>query len=408
MIKNLYKREFYLQKIRPFYKTDLIKVITGIRRCGKSCLMLSIQQELRDLGVQEKDILYLNLDKRGYQRIKTSKQLESAIESVVTDQTFKYLFIDEVQNVKDFEEVINAFREERNFSIFITGSNSYLLSGELLTKLTGRYIEINLFTLSFCEYLEMKQFLGRKVAAPAVEFTNYLKYGGFPQTLEFEEGAAKAAYLENVIEQIIKRDVKVRNKIRNQLVFEKVRTYLINNFGTTTNLDNILHYFSKVEHIALKKTTLRRYIGFLENARILYKCPRFDLKSRKSLRTEEKYYLADTGIYFAMNTDGRINYGPVLENLFYVYLRNRGYQVSIGRIGELECDFIARREDDYFYVQIAMTIADRKTEDREYLPFEKVKDNYPKYLFTLDPLQQKRDGVKHLNLLDFISSGSEL
>jgi predicted AAA+ superfamily ATPase len=407
-MRNIYKREFYLRKIRPFYKTDLIKVITGIRRCGKSCLMLSIQDELRALGISDQDILYLNLDQRGNKNIKSAQQLDEKIESMLHRDGYKYLFVDEVQNVKNFEEVINAYREEGNFSIFVTGSNSYLLSGELVTKLTGRYIEINLFTLSFSEYLEMKKFHGQSLASVSADFTDYLRYGGFPQTLEFNDASSKAVYLANVIEQIMHKDVKVRNIIRNQLVFERVRNYLINNFGTTTNLVKILDWFEQVEQVRIKPSTIKRYIDILENARILYKCPRFDVKSRKSLSGGEKYYLADVGIYFAMNTDGRINYGPVLENLFYVYLRSRGYQVSVGRIGELECDFIVRRKDEYFYVQIAMSIADRKTEDREYRPFEKVKDNHPKYLFTLDPLLQKRDGVKHLNLLDFMAAGEDL
>lgn len=197
--------------------------------------------------------------------------------------------------------------------------------------------------------------------------------------------------------------------IRNRLVFDKVRTYFINNFGAMLSLENIYRYFNAVENVAVKRETLKRYLDILVNAKILYKCPRFDLKSKKSLRGEGKYYLADTGIYFATNTDQRINYGPVLENIVYVYLSSRGYEVSVGRIGGVECDFIARKADDYFYVQVAMTIfPDKSTEDREYRPLEMISDNYPKYLFTLDTLLQKRNGIKHVNLVEFIGKGMDL
>lgn len=407
---KVYPREFYLQKLRPFYRSDLIKVITGIRRCGKSCLMLSVVEEMRRNGVPEKDIIYINLDKRGFRGVKSATQLEELVLKASKGKSFKYLFVDEIQNVKDFEEVINAFREEGNYSIFITGSNSYLLSGELVTKLTGRYIEISMFPLSFYEYLEMQRFLGKKIGGGTSEaFNEYLRTGGFPKTLEFDEPAAKALYLQNVIDQILKRDVRGRCKIRNRIVFDRVRSYFVNNFGMLLSLENIYRYFNDVEKIAVKRETLKRYLQILEDARILYRCPRFDMKSRKSLRGEGKYYLADLGIYFATNTDGRINYGPVLENIVYVYLKSRGYEVSVGRIGTLECDFIVRKAEDYFYVQVAMTIMnDKATEDREYRPFEYVKDNYPKYLLTLDALLQNRDGVHHLNLIDLISNGGVL
>ena len=411
MKPKLYKREFYLAKARPFYDSDLIKVITGIRRCGKSCLMQTIMDELRERGVDEGAILYLNLDKRGCKNIKRTEQLEAAIDRLASKRKgMKYLFIDEVQNVQDYEEVVNAYREEGDYSIFITGSNSYLLSGELATKLTGRYIEIDMFTLSFEEYVGMKRFLGKTIESNATkELDEYLRSGGFPKALEFDDPAAKRTYLENVIEQIFQKDVRRRNKIRNRVAFDKVRRYFINNFGTLISLENIENILRKQEKLTVKRQTLRRYLKILEDAKILYACPRFDMKSRKSLRGEGKFYLADTGIYFMTNVDGRINYGPVLENVVYTYLKSRGYAVSVGRIGDLECDFIARQGDAYFYIQVAMTImADKATEDREYRPFSSVKDKYPCILFTLDSLLQHRDGVLHYNLADFIMSGSKL
>lgn len=406
---RLYKREQYLKKLRPFYDSDIIKVITGIRRCGKSCLMQSVIRELRELGVPEENIVDINLDKRGFKSIKTPAQLEATIDDRVKGSGLKYLFIDEIQNVRGYEEVVNAFREEGDFSIFITGSNSYLLSGELMTKLTGRYIEFEMFPLNFHEFLEMKRFERREpLASKQEEFETYLRYGGFPKTLEFIDDQAKLDYVESVIGQIMDKDVRQRAKIRNRDAFNRVATYVINNFGSTTSITSITQYLDNTLGLATKRSTVSRYVEILESAEILNKCQRFDLKSKQSLGAQEKYYLSDTSIYFARNTDSRINFGPVLENVLYTYLRSKGYMVSVGRIGKLECDFIVRKHDEYAYVQVAMTIADPATEEREYKVFERIRDGYPRYLLTLDPLQQKRDGVMHLNLIDFMASDGDL
>ena len=405
---KLYHREQYLKKIRPFYDDDLIKVITGIRRCGKSCLMSTIAEELRNRGVDDKDIIYLDLDKRGNRSIKTPEQLEIKIESLLADNDFKYLFIDEVQNVRDYEEVVNAYNSDGGFSIFITGSNSYLLSGELMTKLTGRYVEFEMFTLSFSEFLDMKRFMGKEVSDARIEFDEYLRYGGFPRSLEYDDPEAKARYIEDVVGQIVDKDIRTRNKIRNIDTFNRVMTYVINNYGAPTSLTNLHDYFTKSERIAVERRTIAAYIQMLVDAKILYRCERFDLKSRKSLRGEEKYYLADPGIYYARNVDVRLNYGPSLENALYIYLRSRGYRLSVGRIGKLECDFIARRRNAYAYIQVSMTIADRDVEEREYRPFGHIRDGYPRYLFTLDPLLQERDGVRHLNMVSFMKDNADL
>ncbi len=370
--------------------------------------MATIVEELKERGVPEKDVIYLDLDKRGNRSIKTPDQLEAAIESRLVDDDFKYLFIDEVQNVRDYEEVVNAFNTDGGFSIFITGSNSYLLSGELMTKLTGRYIEFEMFTLSFSEFLAMKEFLGVEAKDDRIEFEEYLRYGGFPRSLEYDDVEAKARYIEDVVRQIVKKDIRSRNKIRNIAAFERVTAYIINNFGAPTSLTNLVDHLRNVEKIAIERRTVSAYIQMLVDAKILYKCQRFDLKSRKSLRGEEKYYLADPGIYFARNVDVRLNYGPSLENALYIYLRSRGYKLSVGRIGKLECDFIARSHDLYAYIQVSMTIADRDVEEREYRPFSHIRDGYPRYLFTLDPLLQRREGVRHLNLIDFMKNDEDL
>ncbi len=407
---KLYHRENYLRKIRAFYhETDLIKVITGVRRCGKSCLMQTIAEELRSSGIKEENIVYLNLDKRGFKSIKTADELESVIESLCTAKGAKYLFIDEIQNVVGFEEVINAFREEDDYSIFITGSNSYLLSGELVTKLTGRYLEFELFPLTFDEYVGMKQFLKLPVdVSTEVEFDKFLIEGGFPKALTYTSPEDKRAYINGIVTEIFEKDIRKRVKIRNVSVFNIVQRYIINNFGASTSLTNILEDLHKAGS-DITRETLNRYIQILIDAKIIHKCERFDLKSRRSISGEQKYYLADLGFYFATNTDNRINYGPVLENITYIYAKSKGYDVSVGRIGKLECDFIIRKQMmQYAYIQVAMTILSSiETENREYRPLESIRDNYPKYVITRDSLIQLRNGITHVNISTHMKDGKE-
>ena len=414
-MEKLYKRELYLAMIRPFYKDeDMIKVLTGVRRCGKSSIMELICNELKDNKVAKENIVYINLDKRPYKGIKTPEQLEKVIDELFLGiEGTKYLFIDEIQNIKDFEESINAYREEGDYSIFITGSNSYMLSGELATKLTGRYIEFRIGTLSFYEYIEMKKFFNKDINNDMnIEFTNYILEGGFPLTVKYDEVESKKVYVQSVINEIFEKDIKRNKKIRDKSLFNQIQTYIINNFGSTTSVDGIREYLKRVNGNRPGKNTIYNYLSVLENAKIISKCSRFDLKSKKSLNGEEKYYLTDLSFYFATNTDNRINYGPVLENIIYNYAVLNGYSVSIGRIGKLEVDFIVRDiiNNNYAYIQVAKTIDNGivndkgipVTEEREYRPLESIKDNYPKYVLTLDYLLQQRNGIKHENIIKFI------
>lgn len=401
----LFKREKYLKKIRPFYHSDdIIKVITGVRRCGKSSLMEMIADEIRQSNIGEDNIIYLDLDKRENRKIKTPDQLETLIESKIKNSGRKYLFIDEVQNVAGFEEVINGFRSDGEFSIFITGSNSYLLSGELITKLTGRYLEFELFTLSFEEYEQIKRFYGKPTNPNlSVELNQYIIEGGFPRTVQIDDLAAKRTYVTGVVNEIFEKDIRRRVKIKDKAAFETVRNYVINNFGATTSINSLTKALEK-SGLRITRATVAKYITALVDAKILYECNRFDMKSKKALAGEKKYYLADLSFYFAGNTDNRINFGPVLENIVYVYSRSLDYSVSVGRIGKLECDFILRNnENEYSYVQVAYTIMQSKeTENREYRLLESVNDNYAKYVATTDYMLQKRNGIKHINLMEFM------
>ncbi len=406
---KLFIREKYLKKMRGFYHdTEIIKVITGVRRSGKSCLMQMVKEELLQGGVSPENIIFLDLDSKAYRKIKSADQLESIIDSFGEIKGRKYLFIDEIQNVKDFEEVVNAYRGSGEYSVFITGSNSYLLSGELATKLTGRYVEFELFPLSFEEYLDMKAFLGKEVNANLlIELNNYLQEGGFPKTMQYDSFADKRTYVRSVIDEIFEKDIKKRVKVRNTETFNNIRNFIINNFGATISVRSLQESLSK-NGMDIKRSTLSRYIEVLAQSKILYQCDRFDMKSKRALSGEKKYYLADISFYFATNTDNRINYGPSLENMVYVYAKSLDYAVSVGRIGKLECDFILRDNKlDYSYVQVAYTIGESKsTEDREYAPLESIADNYPKYILTTDYLLQSRSGIKHVNMLEFMKSHS--
>ena len=409
-MEKIYKREDYLKKIRPFYNDDMIKVISGIRRCGKSFFLKSIINELKDNGVNEKDIIYIELDKKEYNNVNTAKELEKLIDSKIVDKDFKYLFIDEIQNVKGFETLINSYREEGNISIFITGSNSYLLSGELITKLTGRYIEIEMMTLSFYEYVDMKKFLNKKINENIyLEFEEYIRNGGFPKSLYYDNYDEKMFYTSSIINQIFEKDIISSNRINDKALFELIEKFVINNFGTVISIKNIYEYLSKKTKINVDRRTIKRYLDLLEKAKIIYSCDLFDIKSKSVLKGDKKYYLADLSIYYALNTDNRINYDPVLENVIYSYLKSKNYKLSVGYIGKLECDFIARKNyDDYYYIQVSKDISNKETEEREYKPFYMIKELYPRYLFTMDMLLQKRDGIKHVNIVEFIYNNKEL
>lgn len=407
---KLYKREKYLKKIRAFYDdTDIIKVITGIRRCGKSSLMETITEELLEKNVSKNNICFIDLDRYGYKNIKTSGQLEEIILNLKCDDGIIYLFIDEIQNVEGFEEVLNALRLENKYSIFITGSNSYLLSGELVTKLTGRYLEFEIFTLGFDEYIDMKKYYNIKVNENMlIELNNYILEGGFPRTLFIDGVDDKRTYVSGVINEIFEKDIKKNKKIRKIETFEIIKNYIINNFASKVSVNSILKELKKLGY-SITAETIQNHIDILKSAKIIYECNRFDMKSKKMMANEKKYYLADLSIYFVLNTDNRINYGPVIENIVYQYAKSKNYSVSVGKIGNLECDFIIRdNKMNYSYVQVAYTINENKdTEDREYRPLEMIKDNYNKYVLTTDYLLQKRNGIIHQNLMEFLYSGTD-
>ena len=406
MNRRVYPREKYLSKIRPFIDSDIIKVITGIRRCGKSFILHALINELLSNGVESERVIYIPLDKRGYKKIITPEQLEEKIESFISDDGFYYLFIDEVQNVKGFESVVHAYAEE-GYSIFLTGSNSYLLSDEISTQLTGRYLNFEVYPLDFNEYIDMKKFFNMQINSDIeIEFDEYVLNGGFPKSLEFADVNARQVYCRGIIDEIFEKDVKKRKRISNVPVYERVQSFLLNNYSAPFSLNSLMATLEK-EGFSTKALTVRGYIEELKKAKIICECNRFDLKSKKSIKRDQKYYLADLSIYFAMNTDNRFSYGPSLENIVYLYLVSNDYQVSVGRIGNFECDFIVRdKHQNYAYIQVAYTLqgedaqATNKLKEREYRPFRKISDGYPRYIVSLDKFRDQQEGVKHISAID--------
>lgn len=410
---KLYKRENYLSKLRGFYNaTDIIKVITGVRRSGKSSILQLIINELLESGVNESNIIDINLEKRGFISIRTPEALDAKINELVAlsnRKEIKYLFIDEIQYIEGFEELINSYRAEGDFSIFITGSNSYLLSSEIGTRLTGRYISLEVFTLNFEEYESMKAFYNKPIDSnPLVELNNYIREGGFPRTILFDSYSDKLTYVQNIVDEIFEKDIKTRAKIKNTQSFNIVTDFIIGNFGSTFSINSLEKEMVKKGN-CISRSTLSKYIDLLIKAKIIYECNRFDTKSKKILAGETKYYLADTSFYYARNTDNKVNYGPALENMVYIYAKSKNYSVSVGKIGSFECDFIVRSPSlGFAYIQVCYSIlTSKETEDREYRSLEKIKDNWPKYVATTDYSLQQRNGIKHINILDFIKDNKE-
>ena len=265
--------------------------------------------------------------------------------------------------------------------------------------------------LNFYEYVNMKKFMKKEINVNIYnEFEEYVRNGGFPGSLNYDRYEDKLLYTKNVINQIFEKDIKTHKKIKNKELFELIQRFVINNFGAVISTSSIYDYLNKDKNINIDRRTIKTYIEILENAKIIYPCDLFDIKSKKILDGDKKYYLADTSIYFALNTDNRINYGPVLENVLFSYLKSKNYSLSVGKIGKLECNFIARRGiDEYFYIQVSKNIDDQKTEEREYKPFYEIKELYPRYLFILDLIFQKNiNGINNVNIVDFIYNNEDL
>ncbi|WP_458454583.1 ATP-binding protein [Methanobrevibacter sp.] len=394
------KRDLYLNQIIPLIDNELIKVITGVRRCGKSYMLGLIKDELINRGINENNIILINFESAKYRNVSNARELDLLIESLVGNIEGKvYLFFDEIQNVDGWEKSINACRVDWECDIYITGSNSKLLSGELATHLTGRYFEIKMYPFSFKEFLEYKQ------QPPSDElFNEYVEYGGFPQVFSLDD-EDKLKYLHDLFNSILYNDLISRYQIRDVNILERLIIFLMDNIGKTFSAKSISDYLKEEENVKIAPKTIYNYIDYFTNSLLLNKVQRETVEGKEILKIHEKYYVTDQGFNQVFNGRNLTNASRTIENIVYVELLREGYEVTIGKIGDFEIDFIAKKHKQKIYIQVTYTLASDETFNREFRPLLKVKDNYPKYVISMDKFDFSQEGVINQNLVDFLVKG---
>lgn len=391
------KRELYLKKIRDFYDSDLIKILVGIRRSGKSVILSQIIEELKNRGINADHIIYINFEFIEFEELTDYKKLNKYVKDKIIDNSLYYLFFDEIQNVEKFEKVINSLRASQKVSIFITGSNSRLLSEELSTVLSGRYVTFKVNPLSYKEVLELR---GMKKSTNEV-FEDYMKWGGLPNRFEFKNEESIKNYLYGVFDSIILRDVVERLKIRDIPLFNLILQYIIDTIGREFSAENIMN-FLKSEGRDVSTLTIYSYIEALCKALLIRKVYRYDVHGRAVLKTLNKYYVTDLGIAQIKNNKTEIDKCYAIENIVYNELIIKGYDVFTGKTKKGEIDFVATKPNRKIYIQVAFSIPNEETKEREFGAFSIINDNYPKYVISLDKLNYEYNGIKHVNLIDFL------
>ena len=396
------KRELYMKRIRPFIGTDLIKVMTGIRRCGKSVMLELIKQELQENGINQAQFISINFENMNYAHLQTAKALHDEITKRAAGIDGKvYLFFDEIQEVEDWEKCINSFRVALDCDIYITGSNAKLLSGELATYLGGRYVEFIIYPFSFAEFLELYKPLASDESI-AKCFQKYLLAGGMPYlaNIMYEDGPSKQ-YLQDLFNSVQLKDIVKRNKIRDVDLLERIITYVMANVGNTFSATSVAK-FLKSERRTVAPETIMNYIKYCCEAYLLYQVKREDLQGKQILASNEKYYLADHGIREAVFGGNMRQINLTLENIVYLELIRRGYTVTVGKYGEKEIDFICNKQEDKLYVQVTYLLASEETIQREFGVYNSIQDNFPKYVVSMDELDMSQNGIRHYNIRDFL------
>ena len=400
------KRELYIEKIKPFIDKDIIKVLTGIRRSGKSVMLKLIMEELKQNKIDEKQFININFENLINRELTTADKLHEYILKKASEIKKKcYIFLDEIQEVKDWEKCINSLRvnEEYDFDIYITGSNAKLLSGELSTYLAGRYVEFVIYPFSFKEFLETLKSIQQDVSTREA-FQKYVKFGGMPflYNLAFEEEAS-LQYLKDIYSSIILKDITQRNKIRDTDLLERVISYLIMNVGNNFSATSISKFF-KSENRKVSVETILNYIKAAEESFLIYRVSRDDLIGKKVLNVNEKYYIADHGMREAILGSNQRDINQIFENIIYLELLRKGYNVRVGKVDNLEVDFVCTKGNEKIYVQVAYLLASSETIEREFTSLEKIDDNYPKYVISMDEFDMSRNGIIHINIIDFLMS----
>ena len=398
------KRDEYIKQIVPFIDKDVIKVLTGIRRSGKSVMLKLLMEELKNRGINENQFIYINFENLKYRNLKNYERLYDFILNKVDDKYKSYyIFLDEIQEVEEWERCVNSLRvdEELRFDIYITGSNAKLLSGELSTYLAGRYIEFVVYPFSFKEFFEIIQEKNQEIKVKEA-FQKYVKFGGMPflHNLDYNFEASMQ-YLQDLYASIILKDITQRNNIRDTDLLERIINYVIMNIGNTFSATSISKFF-KSENRKVATETILNYIKACEEAFLVYRVARNDLLGKKILNVNEKYYIADHGIREAIMENNQKNINQVLENIVYFEMLRRGYNIKIGKVDNLEVDFVCKKNDETIYIQVSYLLASEDTKEREFSVLENIKDNYPKYVLSMDEFDMSRNGIKHVNLIEFL------
>ena len=391
-----------MQRIRPFINTELIKVFTGIRRCGKSVMLSLVQEELKKNGINEKNFLFLNFEQFSNSELLTATSLYKKIVNFQKTTSGKiYLFFDEIQEVSGWEKCINSCRIDFDCDIYITGSNAKLLSGELATYLAGRYVEFVIYPFSFAEYLKMKSQKNSQINKSEC-FLQFLKTGGMPFISDFDgDDSAKNQYLIDVYNSVVLKDIVKRNNIRDVDTLERIIAYTFSNIGHIFSATSLSKYF-KNENRKISHETILNYLNFCTNAFLFYKINRYDLEGKKILTVNEKYYCADHGLREAIFGKNFQNVDQILENIVCLELLRRNFKVYVGKKDDLEIDFIAEKDSKRIYVQVAYLLSTEETLNREFSVLKSIKDNFPKYVVSMDEFNFSQNGLIHKNIKDFL------
>ena len=396
------KRKFYLEKIVKLIDTEDIKVITGVRRCGKTVLLKQIIDELENRGIASENIIYMSFESSKYKNIRNDDDLDEFIFSKTNNLNGKiYLLFDEIQKVKNWEVSLNSYRVDLECDIYITGSNSQLLSGELATLISGRYISINMLPFSFKELIQYYDEMHENIDEIKL-FEQYLSYGGFPGLLNYEN-EEKEKYLYDLYSTIVLNDVLYKNKVKDLDLLERLMEFMISNIGKLFSANSISKYI-KNENRKTTPHTIINYMDYARNAFIFYQIKRENIKQKRKLLISDKYYLVDSGFYFIFNGSTQRNWGQLLENIVFLELIRQGYSITIGKIQDLEVDFVCRKANQIKYIQVSQSILDENTRKREFKSLEKISDSYPKYVISMDSFDFSANGIIHLNIIDFLKS----
>lgn len=394
------KREMYLKKIRELYESELIKIIIGVRRCGKSVLMRQIMEELREKGIREDHIIYINFEDYDYTDYTEPKKFNNYVKSKIQDNNKYYLFFDEIQNVRDFEKVVNSFRATLNVSIFLTGSNSKVLSGDLATHLAGRYIKIKMMPFTFSEYLELQESQGIEKNKDEA-FLEYLEWGGMPQIYNSQSVIERKMYLRDLYNTVILKDIIERNNVRDVNLLNRVIQFIMENIGGVISANSITK-FLKSDNISTSVDTVLNYIEYINNSMISSKASRYNIRGKSVMALLEKYYLIDLGLLQLKSTPIEKKVGGRLENIVYNELIARGYDVYIGKTDNGEVDFVVEDFENRFYIQVADYLSSDAVIDREFGAYKNVADNFPKYVLTMDKINYSQNGIIHKNIVDWL------